>query len=223
MKRNKINSFKKDQKGITLMTLVITIVVLVILASVAAYTGVETIDSSRLTRFSAEVQVMQTEVGKLYDKWKAGDESILSYGESIVSGQGRPEVVKQADFVFDAALKNSGITFSTTAEREEYRYYTSSFIKQELGIDGIEQDYFVNVKERRVVSYKGLKYRGNYYFIVEQLPGASSSYNVEFTKENEGIQENQSILRFSIRYQQETSERWKIEVYNIRYMRWIYK
>ena len=66
---------KKDianSKGVTLIALVITVIVLLILASIATYSGMDIIESSKLSTFTAEMKIMQTQVNSLYDKWKKG-------------------------------------------------------------------------------------------------------------------------------------------------------
>ena len=67
---------KLNQNGVTLLALVITIVVLLILASVATYSGIDIIRSSRLNTFTAEMKIMQTEVNNLYEQWKSGEINI---------------------------------------------------------------------------------------------------------------------------------------------------
>jgi len=58
----------KKNKGITLVALVITIVVLLILASVATYSGIEVIKSAKLTAFTTELKIMQTQVNAKYEE-----------------------------------------------------------------------------------------------------------------------------------------------------------
>lgn len=84
------NSCKKEN-GITLMSLVITIVILLILASIATYSGIEVIKSSKLTKFTTEMKIMQTQVNNLYQKYKNNETieidgnktSILEIGENL--------------------------------------------------------------------------------------------------------------------------------------------
>ena len=64
----------KQDKGITLVSLVITIAVLIILASIATYSGVNVIRQSKLNKFTTEMGIMQTEVNNLYDKYSNGTE-----------------------------------------------------------------------------------------------------------------------------------------------------
>ena len=67
-KQNHTNS-----KGVTLVALIITIVVLIIIASIATYSGIDIIRSSRLTSFTTEMKIMQTELNELYEQWKNGE------------------------------------------------------------------------------------------------------------------------------------------------------
>ncbi len=58
----------KNKKGITLIALVLTIIILLILASVATYSGMGIINSSKLTAFEAELKIMQTRSKRLISK-----------------------------------------------------------------------------------------------------------------------------------------------------------
>lgn len=63
----------KNKKGITLIALTITVIILLILASVATYSGIEVIRSARLTAFTTELKIMQTQVNELYEEDKEGN------------------------------------------------------------------------------------------------------------------------------------------------------
>ena len=154
-----------EVKGITLISLIVTIVVLLILASIATYSGVGIIRQSKLNRFTTEMKVMQTEVNDLYDRYSNG-ENVLNLGK---------ELDGQADKVFTSEA--SGIT-----DKTGYRYYDQETI-QRLGIDGVEEEFFVNVEKRSVVSYLGFEYEGTTYYTLDQLP--NGLYNVEYEDKNE--------------------------------------
>ena len=111
------NSCKKEN-GITLMSLVITIVILIILASIATYSGIEVIKSSKLTKFTTEMRIMQTQVNELYQKMQDGDTTIKELGK-IISEIGNQT---QVNNVFNAV----GIT--TKDEREQYKYFDKDTI-----------------------------------------------------------------------------------------------
>lgn len=124
------NSCKKEN-GITLMSLVITIVILIILASIATYSGIEVIKSSKLTKFTTEMRIMQTQVNELYQKMQDGDTTIKELGK-IISEIGNQT---QVNNVFNAV----GIT--TKDEREQYKYFDKDTIKK-LNIEGVSGTFF---------------------------------------------------------------------------------
>ena len=115
---------KLNQKGVTLIALVITIIVLLILAAVATYSGREVIESSKLTAFTTEMKIMQTNVNEIYEKLKV-----------------------LVDILEIEDTKN-------------YRYIDEETLNN-LKIEGLKQEFFINIEERKVVSYKGLNYKGN--------------------------------------------------------------
>ena len=193
-----MKSLKENRKGITLVSLVITIVVLLILVSIATYSGIEVIKSSRLTTFTTEMKIMQTQVNELYQRYKNGDNTVLDIGS----------VLQQANKAFNA----SGIT-----EQSEYRYFDQNTIKDVLKIEGVEGEFFVNIKKRSVVSYEGVKYEGNTYYTLDQLP--NGLYNVEYNDKN--IKMNKPIFDTSV---EKVSEgKWRVTVSNIQYEGYIDK
>lgn len=157
----------RNAKGITLVALIITIIILVILAGIATYSGIDTIRLSKYTRFKTELRIMQAEVNNWYEEYSNGDTSVLTKGEEISSNS---TVQAQANKVFTSS--ESGIT-----DQEGYRYFSQDTIKS-LGIEGVEQDLFINVAKRSVVSYEGYTYEGETYYILNQIP--DEMYNVEY-------------------------------------------
>ena len=162
-----------EEKGITLLALVILIIVLGILVSVATVSGVESINSAKLTRFTSEMEQMQTEVNELYEQVQNGNIQSNSIGKDISYSQ---DIVNQANVVFTSSA--SGIT-----NRDGYRYYDESTLNS-LGVEDMQQTFFVNIEERSVVSFEGLEYEGTTYYTLEQLP--DSLYNVEYNDKNTG-------------------------------------
>lgn len=158
-----MKKFSKNVKGVTLVSLIITIIVLIILASIAIYSGNDVIKSSKFTKFTTEMKIMQTQVNELYEKYKNGDNEILNLGKQLDTVQ------TQADIVFTS--DSSGIT-----EQAGYRYFDQETIES-LNIEGIEEEFFINIEKRSVVSYKGFKYEGITYYTLEQIP--SGLYNVD--------------------------------------------
>lgn len=180
----------KNNNAITLMSLVITIIILIILASVGTYSGIQIVNSSKLTAFTTELKIMQTKVNELYDK------------KEYTIGKDISTVQTQADKVFTSS--ESGIT-----NREGYRYYDKETIES-LNIEGVENTFFVNVKKRSVVSYEGLKYDGNTYYTLKQLP--DNLYNVEYNSN-----QTSNVPTFDVSVELLKRNEWKLAVNNINY------
>lgn len=169
---------KLNNKGITLMALVITIILLIILASIGTYSGIQVVKSAQFTAFSTELKIMQTQVNKLYDEKRNGnDEYIDSLGETISS---KTDVQQQANTVFTASA--SGIT-----DQNGYKYFDTKTIKR-LNIEGVEGEFFVNIAKRSVVSYEGFEYEGKTYYTLDQLP--DGMYNVDYIRNNRGARKS---------------------------------
>ena len=186
------NLKSKKEKGITLISLVITITVLIILASIATYSGINVIKQSKLNKFTAEMKIMQTEVNSLYDRYMSGEESVLGTGKELDS---------EANNVF--TTNASGITDSSG-----YRYYDRETIES-LGIKEVEEEFYVNVEKRSVISRLGIEYEGKKYYTLEQLP--DGLYNVEYDNKNSNGPE------FNATIEQEDSGEIKIKVTDITY------
>ena len=201
-----------ERKGITLVSLAITIAVMLILASVATYSGVNILRQAKLNKFTAEMKLMQTEVNDLYNRYKNG-EDVLNLGKDLT---GQEEQVNKV-FTNEA----SGITETTG-----YRYFDKETLDN-LGIDGVDGEFFVNIEKRSVVSYEGLKYEGVTYYTLAQLP--DGLYNVDYQDRNtekptfdvattvnndkytitvSNIQYNGYIEKWQVKYQKEGQTDW---------------
>ena len=192
-----------NQKGVTLISLVITIIVLLILAGIGITSGVQTIKSSKQTKFTTEMKIMQVEANELYDAYKNNKEveingtkykgeEIKNIGKNITEAGGKASEV----FTQDA----SGITDSTG-----YKYYNEDIIKG-LGIDGVENEYFVNVEKRSVVAVIGVDFDGKVCYTVAQLP--DGLYNIDYN-------DTQKEIDFELASQTESPIKGNITVFDI--------
>ena len=162
-----MKNFFNKSRGITLIALIITIIILLILAGISTYSGLATIRLSKFTTFKTELKIMQTKVNEWYEEYKNGDNTSLSLGQEISAN---PEVEAQANKVFTANA--SGIT-----DKEGYKFFSKEEIKS-LGVDGVEQDLFINIEKRSVISYEGFEYENVMYYLLSQT--SDDMYNVEY-------------------------------------------
>lgn len=188
---------KRDNSGITLISLVITIIILFILSSIAIYSGVGTIRSARLTKFTVELKMMQQKVNELYDSY-TNNKSVIVNGidyrgkgeyTTQTTNDGQTQMIKTKQGIQDIG-KNPEENFSTSeletifsieesgvTDREGYKYYDTETL-QALGLENMEYTFFVNVEKRSIISTIGLEYDGNIYYTLDQVP--DGVYNVEY-------------------------------------------
>lgn len=182
---------KEKNSGITLVSLVITIIVLIILASITVYSGISTIRSSRLTKFTTELKMMQQKVNELYDSYTNNKSVTVNGIEYVGKGQaatettqsipGIQEIGENPDGIFNTSRleeifseEGSGIT-----DKTGYMYYDTETITA-LGLENMEYEFFVNVANRSVVSIEGFNDYGNIYYTLDQVP--DGVYNVEYNR-----------------------------------------
>ena len=188
---------KRDNSGITLISLVITIIILFILSSIAIYSGVGTIRSARLTKFTVELKMMQQKVNELYDSY-TNNKSVIVNGidyrgkgeyTTQTTNDGQTQMIKTKQGIQDIG-KNPEENFSTSeletifsieesgvTDREGYKYYDTETL-QALGLENMEYTFFVNVEKRSIISTIGLEYDGNIYYTLDQVP--DGVYNVGY-------------------------------------------
>ena len=192
----------KEDKAITLVSLVITIAVLIILASIATYSGVNVIRQSKLNKFTTEMGIMQTEINNLYDRYSNGTEEekneIINYGKELDS---------EANNVFT-------VNASEITDSSGYRYYDMETIES-LGIENIEEEFYVNIEKRSVISRLGIEYEGEKYYTLSQLP--NGLYNVEYENKNTG----KPI--FNVDYEVIGENKYKVIISDIEYSGYIKK
>ena len=208
-KQNHTNS-----KGITLIALVITIIVLLILASVATYSGIDVIRSSKFTAFTTEMKIMQTEVNNLYNQWKNGEIAIDETTGNITNTADNSTIGKdltynsdvedQANYVLVEVLSLGDNLSSLTG----YKYFDQETI-QNLGIEAVKGEFFINIKTRNVVSYDGIEYDGEWYYTLEQLP--DGLYNVDYDPQQR-LQPT-----FDASYEKIGDNKWRVTISNIQY------
>ena len=215
---------KKNNSGITLTSLIITIIVLLILASIAVYSGIETVRSSKLTKFTTEMKIMQLKVNDLYDSYtnnrsvKVGETEYVGKGQEASEGveakPGVQEIGKDLSAApqdkLSEASSGSGIDITT---ENGYRYYDIATINS-LEIEGVEGEFFISVPNRQVISLDGFEYDGEKYYTLEQLP--DGLYNVEYNPIND-------TPTFDATYEQIGDNKWKITISNIQYDGYISK
>ena len=162
----KENTEEINNKGITLVALVITIVVMSILITITISAGEDIYDSAKLEQFTAELKIMQTEVNELYEKYKNEEKININGQEKYINDIGE-NIVKANPYFLELS----------DSEKAKYKKYTLDIIKT-LEIEGISEEFYVDIENRKVIAVKGFEDGENVYYVLEQIPGAG--YNVEY-------------------------------------------
>lgn len=158
----------KNQKGITLITLVITIVILIIVTGIVTYNGLEAVNTSQKTAFISELEMIQAKVNVIYEERKASTEKIEYYN-----------LIGQDIFSIDPARINEALGQTS---REGFKFFNSGDLK-DLDLDNINQEVLINYDTREVVSLEGFTIDGIKYYKLKDIPNYLG-YNVEYTNLN---------------------------------------
>ena len=166
----------KNEKGITLIALVITIIILLILASIAVYSGLDSIRSSKYMAFKTEMQLLQSSIDEIYS---ADKDNLSTYGTDMTSTQ---------KDIFTVTEVNNILSQKSTSLGElqnGFKYFSSDYIVNNLNIEGITRDYYINMNKRIIIATEPLEYEGVNYYMLEQM--SDTIYNVDYDNTFSGV------------------------------------
>lgn len=198
----------KNNKGITLVALTIMIIVLLILSSVAIYNGSGTIKYIKFNKIKSQVEIMQTEVNSWYQQYNSGNTSVLDYGIDI-SACDQEKLQKTL----------TDVNISST-DKDNYRYFSADYLVNTLSIDGIDEAFLVDIKNRNIILFEGITYDGETYYTPEDF-GISNVENipiseVDFKLTDESENANQ-ILIYELNFYDTTGEKISISKFKVEY------
>lgn len=156
----------KNNKGITIVALIITVILMLILVSVATYSGINTYKNTEVTKFVAQMQLIQTKVDELVE-----ENNIENIGEEITTDETKKNII-------DLAYTNGEIQSNTDEYKNKFKYISRENLELQLDIADIEDDVLVNFETREVISISGVEYGGKKYYTQYKLPnGQTLIYN----------------------------------------------
>lgn len=191
----------KSNKGVTLIVLVVTVVILLIIISVGTYSGVTTLEGSKIMTFSMELKMLQEQVDVLNIKAKK-DNTLYNLGTAVSDIS--DETLKNK---LESILNENGIT-----DAQGYRYFTQKQIL-DLGVEGIEQEAILNINTKEVISVTGFIKDGVTYRTLKQMSDANlidSTYQVTNT-----VSEKTNQIDFDCVYSSAGNDIYNIDVSNI--------
>ena len=136
----------KDNKGITLITVVIAVVLMTILIGVGTSAGINMYKQAKLEKFVNQMQLIQSRVDELVNaKETAGLGTSASTYQNVLT----------------AAYNNGEITSTSS---ENFKYFSKENLKNQLDLENIDEPILINFSTREVVSINGLEYNGTTYY-----------------------------------------------------------
>lgn len=181
----------KNQKGITLISLVLTIVLIFILGAVGVYTGVEAYKTMKIQKFIAQMKVIQERVNIICDDWKNWDKYDKSEPNNLEKYivETLKQEKKDAPGTYDTpkkatALANpefneilTGDKTSLTANDliiSNYFYFSSEDLEKFLKIKDLDVEVIINFSSRNFVEKKGVESidsegKDKIYYVLDEL------------------------------------------------------
>ena len=109
----------KQNKGITMISLVVTVIVLMILASITTYSGISTAKESRYYNAVQQMKIMQSEVNSWYENQKDGDKTEWNKG-LLLSSSGKET---QCFTAYNSA-KDNNLNGSDIGKIADFKYFS---------------------------------------------------------------------------------------------------
>jgi len=208
----------KNEKGITLTSLVIMIIVLIILASIVTYSGIGTIRYTNYNKAKAEMQTIQSNVNKWKEEYRKGNNDVLDYGDKL--DELNSDLSQKVNDTF------SKVEITDQTIKDNYRFFSEEYLKNNLGLNA-SFDYLVNIIDRDVLLVGGVLYNSKTYYtlkdfglinVEENLPNSISfdlkqGDNTDVVISNLKLVDNNSkesdISKFNVEYTKSGENNWK--------------
>lgn len=149
-----------NSKGITLITLVVTVIILIMLATTVTYMGTSSIKNNKFERLKVELEMVQANVDLWYDQFKDRPNEEISVGSPMPTS-------KEAEANASIAMaKKINPNVDETIGR--YRYFGENEFEY-LQIEGIENEYIIDIKNQYAIILNGYEYGGTEYYLIDQV------------------------------------------------------
>lgn len=218
----------RENKGITLISLVITIIIMIILAAVVITYGMDTYENMKIVRFVTQMQGIQKKVDNYVEGFDTVniayyDEYYDEYYELYDIGRPITRINKTRE-IYNKVRITDGII----GDFDDFLYFTAEDILDAFDIDNIREgdEFIINFYTREIISLVGEEYKGKTYYTQynSDLPNSqklvrkdymekeiSYNYSVEYFGLNANIIiSNISHANTILRYKEENGSGWKI-------------
>lgn len=151
----------RNNRGITLVSLVITIVVLIILSTVIATISIEQFKNMKLEGFYSKLEIAQE-----------GIEKISVTNEKYTDSNGNTVYLRNLGSAPTNEQKE--IIESLGFTSLNFRFFNAEQVEKELEITGVNLDLLIDFSNKIVVAPQGVEINGTKYYVLERKKYAVS-------------------------------------------------
>ncbi len=175
----------KNEKGITLITLVSSVVVLLIIGGITIVTGSKSIKSAQFMKFQSELTMVQSKINEVSLQYQREGKTLeceVTDARLSLEMEQKQAALAEAEEVKQVLAQKAAAKGVTVEDLEKGLHLcTKDYLREELGLEGLERNYLINLEETIVVSLEKFEYEGTNYYMLEQIP--SSLYNVTYNNQ----------------------------------------
>ncbi len=162
-----MKKLKMNEKGITMISLVVTIILLVILSSIFTYSGLSSIRNNKFEKLRFELEMVQANVNLWYQQYIDVPNEEIEIGSPIPDSmlselQGPTGILNKVKEI----ANNMNIDMSE--DISSYRYFSKNDFES-LQINGVENNYIIDIKKQVAILVEGYEYNGTDYYIIDQV------------------------------------------------------
>lgn len=165
----------KENRGITLITVIIAIIIMSILVTVGTYSGINSYKNAKVTQFITQMQLIQLKVDELVN-----DNAYSKLGITITEEQ---------KSILVLAYNNGEISDNTSEYFNQFKYFSTNDLIN-FDLENITADVLINFTTREVVSLDGIEYENKIYYTQYLLPNGQQVIKSEHQDKNFNFDQN---------------------------------
>lgn len=158
----------KNQKGITLISLIITIILIIMLASIGTYTGIESFNNMRVQAFVSKMIALQEKVNVFCDQHTISEMNTYGIEYSVASTEAQT-VLSDVIVMGEAGQLKSW--YSVDNSTSNYRYFDTNAIATVIGLQDFDVGVWINPTTRNIIAIEGVEVDDVKYYRQYDLSG----------------------------------------------------
>lgn len=158
----------KNQKGISLITLIFTIILMLIITTIAMYNGFEAYDNMRVQAYVAKLKALQEKVDIFCDKYSVREINEMGLSYSQATEKDKNTLKQVIDMNAVTPLKSWSIVDESESN---YRLFSIDDIEKFIGVKDFDVAIWLNPLTRNVIAVEGVKLDNMMYYRQYDLPG----------------------------------------------------